>query len=73
MQIVQRRPLKVNIVSYTCDQCGATHTARVGLHTDGMCLACGSPMKIDDLFSDRRLIALPVPEDRRELAGGEAA
>ena len=73
VQIVRRHPLKVNIVSYTCDQCGATHTARVGLHTDGMCPACGSPMKIDDLFSDRRLAALPVPEDRRDLAGGEAA
>ena len=72
-QIVQGRPLKAHIVSYTCDRCGATHTARVGLHTDGMCPACGSPMKIDDLFSDRRLVSVPVPDDRRDRAGAEAA
>jgi hypothetical protein len=33
-----------------------------------MCSACGSPMKIDDLFSDRRFATLPVDDERREHA-----
>jgi hypothetical protein len=33
-----------------------------------MCPACGSPMRIEDLFSDRRIASLPVDQDRREHA-----
>jgi len=38
-----------------------------------MCNACGFPMRIDDLFSDRRFVTLPVQDDRRTLLEDEAA
>jgi transcription initiation factor IIE alpha subunit len=60
--------MKVHIVTYTCEQCGATQTCQTGMGTDGMCAVCGSPMKIDDLFGDRRIVTLPVEDDRREHA-----
>jgi transcription initiation factor IIE alpha subunit len=60
--------VKVHIVTYICEQCGATQTAQAGIHSDGMCAACGSPMKIDDLFGDRRFATLPVDDDRRDHA-----
>ena len=60
------------IVSYTCEHCGATQTCPVGMAADGMCAACGSPMRIEDLFSDRRIVSMPVPEDRRRDADDEA-
>ena len=60
--------MKVHIVTYVCEQCGKTETAQAGINSDGMCVACGSPMKIDDLFSDRRFAALPVDVERREHA-----
>lgn len=60
--------MKVHIVSYTCEQCEATQTCEANLNNDGMCPSCGSPMKIDDLFGDRRIAALPVDDDRREHA-----
>jgi hypothetical protein len=63
----------VHIVTYTCDDCGATQTSEAGVHTDGMCTRCGSLMKIDDLFSDRRIVSLPVRVERREVTSGEAA
>jgi transcription initiation factor IIE alpha subunit len=62
---VQGRLRKVHIVSYTCEQCGVTHTCEAGMHSEGMCSKCGSPMRIQDLFSDRRIVSLPVHEDRR--------
>ena len=65
---MRKRPGKVHIVSYTCEQCGATHTCEAGFHSDGMCHLCGSPMTIEELFSDRRVISLPVPSDRRHEA-----
>jgi transcription initiation factor IIE alpha subunit len=58
--------MKVHIVTYICEHCGRTQTAEAGIHSDGMCPACGSPMKIDDLFSDRRFATLPVDDDRRD-------
>jgi transcription initiation factor IIE alpha subunit len=58
--------MKVHIVIYVCEQCGATQTSQAGIHSDGMCALCGSPMKIDDLFSDRRFALLPVERDRRD-------
>jgi hypothetical protein len=60
--------MKVHIVTYNCEHCGATQTAQAGIRTEGMCSACGSPMKIDDLFSDRRFATLPVDDERREHA-----
>jgi hypothetical protein len=65
---VQERLIKVHIVSYECEHCGATQTAQAGFHSEGMCVVCGSPMKIDDLFSDRRFALLPVDEERRDHA-----
>jgi DNA-directed RNA polymerase subunit RPC12/RpoP len=62
----------VHIVSYSCDHCGAEHTSEAGLHSDGMCSACGSPMRIEDLFSDRRIVTLPVSVERRLHAAGSA-
>jgi DNA-directed RNA polymerase subunit RPC12/RpoP len=60
--------MKVHIVSYVCEQCGATQTSETGLRSDGMCHKCGSPMRIEDLFSDRRIVTLPVDDDRRDDA-----
>jgi len=61
-------PRKVHIVSYTCEQCGATQTCEAGVSSDGMCTSCGSPMRIEDLFSDRRIVTMPVAQDRRDEA-----
>ena len=58
--------MKVHIVTYTCEQCGASQTREAGVSNDGMCTSCGSPMKIDDLFGDRRFATLPVDDDRRD-------
>ena len=60
--------MKVHIVTYTCEQCGATAASQAGVDSDGMCPTCGSPMRIEDLFSDRRIVTLPVDEDRRDRA-----
>jgi hypothetical protein len=60
--------MKVHIVSYTCEHCGATQTSPAGVHSDGMCQKCGSPMRIEDLFSDRRIVTLPVDQERRDHA-----
>lgn len=38
------------------------------VHTEGICAECGSPKRIDDLFWDRRIVSLPVPVERRDLA-----
>jgi transcription initiation factor IIE alpha subunit len=60
--------MKVHIVIYTCEACGAAQTAEAGVHSDGMCPKCGSPMRIEDLFGDRRFATLPVDKDRRDFA-----
>jgi Zn finger protein HypA/HybF involved in hydrogenase expression len=60
--------MKVHVITYECEQCGATQTAEAGTSSEGMCPKCGSPMKIDDLFSDRRIALLPVDADRRHHA-----
>lgn len=57
-------PRKVQIIRYSCEHCGATHTSEAGIRSEGMC-ACGYPMRIDELFSDRRIAMLPVAFDRR--------
>lgn len=53
-------------MSYVCEDCGTHHTCEVGTESHGMCAACGSPMRIDELFSDRRTVTLPVALDRRD-------
>ena len=60
--------MKVYVITYECEQCGATQTAEAGTSSEGMCAKCGSPMKIDDLFSDRRIALPPVDADRRDHA-----
>jgi hypothetical protein len=60
--------MKVHIVTYVCEQCGATQTNEAGLASDGMCPGCQAPMRIEDLFSDRRIATLPVDDDRRDCA-----
>jgi hypothetical protein len=60
----------VQIVSYTCEFCGAHHSCEAGVQSHGMCSVCGSPMLIEDLFTDRRFVSLPVHIDRRVLVGG---
>jgi hypothetical protein len=60
--------MKVHIVTYTCEQCGATQSSQAGVESDGICAACGSLMKIEDLFKDRRIAALPVDRERRDDA-----
>ena len=70
---MRRRPGKVHIVTYRCEDCLATDTRSVGLHSHGMCDFCGSPMRIDDLFGDRRIAALPVLFERRQQAQQRAA
>ena len=63
----------MHIVSYTCESCGAVHTCEAGVTSDGMCSRCGVPMRIEDLFSDRRFASLPVEQERREITPGGAA
>jgi uncharacterized Zn finger protein len=58
----------VHIVQYRCEQCGAEQTSKAGVRSDGMCHSCGSLMKIEDLFADRRIVTLPVDDDRRDEA-----
>jgi hypothetical protein len=60
----------VHIITYTCEFCGAERSCKAGVESDGMCASCGSPMRIENLFDDRRIIALPVRWERRALAGG---
>lgn len=60
--------MKEHIVTYICEQCGAKHTCKTGFASDGMCTTCGSPMRIEDLFSDRRIVSIPVPTDRRQTS-----
>jgi predicted Zn-ribbon and HTH transcriptional regulator len=60
--------MKVHIVEYTCEHCGFTHTHEAGVDCDGMCPVCKSPMRIEDLFGDRRFATLPVDEERRHHA-----
>ena len=62
-----------NIVRYKCEQCQATHTRPVTEHSDGMCTECGSPMRIEDTFKDRRNVPAPVLSDRRTARSNEAA
>ena len=59
---------RVHIVSYVCEDCDAQLSCAAGLSTDGICVRCGSPMRIEDLFSDRRIVTMPVTTDRRALA-----
>ena len=68
-----RTGLKVHIVEYTCEHCGAEHTSPAGFHSEGICHLCGNPMRIDDLFSDRRIVSLPVRQNRRAHPQDEAA
>lgn len=70
---MRRRPGKVHIVTYRCEDCLATSMRPVGEHSNGMCDRCGSPMRIDDLFSDRRIATVPVMFDRRHHAQQHAA
>jgi hypothetical protein len=70
---MRRGPGTVQIVEYQCELCRAAHTRAVGDHRDGMCSRCGFPMRIDDLFSDRRIVAIPVPAERRDPSTHEAA
>jgi hypothetical protein len=63
----------VHIVTYQCEHCLATHTRPAGERTDGMCANCGYPMKIEDLFGDRRFVSVPVQADRRDSDADEAA
>jgi rubredoxin len=57
---------KVHIVEYRCELCGATATAEAGERSHGICETCSWPMTIEDLFTDRRFVTLPVNEDRRD-------
>jgi hypothetical protein len=63
---VQKRLGKAHIVRYVCEHCGATQTNEAGVESDGMCRRCGTPMRIEDLFSDRRIALLPIDDDRRD-------
>ena len=63
----------MHIVSYTCECCGAEQSQQAGFSTDGMCPLCENPMRIRDLFADRRIVSVPVQFDRREFPQAEAA
>jgi hypothetical protein len=62
---VRRRPGISHIVVYRCESCRASETRVIGGSADGMCGRCGWPMRIDELFSDRRIVTVPVTKDRR--------
>ena len=63
----------MHIITYTCESCGAEHVRHAGVTTDGMCAICGFPMRINDMFSDRRIVSVPVLHDRRAVERPEAA
>jgi len=71
--MVLRGPRTVHIITYRCESCGAEHTRAAGMTTDGMCKSCGWPMRINDMFADRRIVSVPVQSDRRDLVEPEAA
>jgi hypothetical protein len=71
--MVKRRPSKLHIVTYTCEHCSADHTTEAGIRCNGMCVHCGFPMKIAQLFSDRRIVSVPVLRDRRAAGRDEPA
>ncbi|MFL5896681.1 MAG: hypothetical protein ACJ76Z_16400 [Thermoleophilaceae bacterium] len=52
-------------MTYRCEQCRASRSREVTAPEAGMCLACGWPMRIEDVFSDRRIVSVPVLVDRR--------
>jgi transcription initiation factor IIE alpha subunit len=56
---------KSAVVVYRCERCEATLSRQTTEHSDGLCPLCGEPMRIDDLFSDRRDEQRPVPLERR--------
>jgi len=62
---VARRLDRPHIVRYRCESCEATHQRPVTEQSDGMCPACGWPMRIDAVFHDRRRVSVPVAVDRR--------
>lgn len=66
-------PITVHIVVYTCERCAARQSRATGVHNDGLCALCGDPMRIDELFEDRRVARLPVPIERRDSPGAQAA
>lgn len=70
---MRRHPGKVHIITYRCEDCLATHTRSAGEHCDGICDRCGSPMRIDDLFGDRRIAVIPVGTERRTQSQQRAA
>jgi transcription initiation factor IIE alpha subunit len=58
----------VHVVAYVCEDCGTEQSSEAGIHSEGLCVVCGAPMRIDDLFSDRRIVTIPVSVERRDDA-----
>jgi hypothetical protein len=44
-----------------------------GAKRAGICATCGFPMRIEQVFSDRRGASISVVPDRRQVAGGAPA
>lgn len=65
---MRHSPGKPHILTYVCEDCVSEHMREAGLHSEGTCPVCGSLMRIEDLFDDRRIVAVPVDFERREPA-----
>jgi hypothetical protein len=62
---VRRTPDKARVIAYRCESCGQAQLRLVSPQAEGICHRCDEPMRIDDLFVDRRRVEVPVLMDRR--------
>jgi hypothetical protein len=55
----------VHVVVYRCETCFRTISRAMTAHSDGLCPHCRWPMRIDDVFADRRERTRPIALERR--------
>ena len=63
--VARGQPDRVHVVVYRCESCLQTISRAMTEHSDGLCPACGEPMRIDAVFPDRRDRDEPVEAERR--------
>ena len=56
---------RLTVVIYSCELCSESRGRAMIEHSDGLCPACGEPMRIDAVFPDRRDRDEPVEAERR--------
>jgi rRNA maturation endonuclease Nob1 len=63
--VVRGQGGRIHVVVYRCELCEQSLARAMTEHSDGVCRSCGSPMRIDDVFADRRSFERPVELNRR--------